>query len=138
MKKFILSIAIAIASITLLSIEKTNEDNVQSFSISLNVKDISASKAFYEKLGFQQLPGQGGIDQKWLIMKNGTAKIGLFQGMFPQNTITMNPKDARSIYKNATAKGLKSTFSTGMDKSEGPASFALVDPDGNPILIDQH
>ncbi len=137
MKKYILTLALAVASIVFVS-AIGKQDNVQEFSISLSVKDIAASKAFYEKLGFRQLEGQGGVDQKWLIMKNGAAKIGLFQGMFPQNTITMNPGDARSIYKLAIKNGLKATFSNGMDKAEGPASFALVDPDGNPILVDQH
>ncbi|MBO3697051.1 VOC family protein [Fabibacter sp. E12] len=118
----------------------TKEDSfeIEAFSISLNVKDIAASKAFYEKLGFSQIPGQGAIEQRWMLMENGKARIGLFQGFFPQNTITMNPGDARSIFKTATDKGLKATFSSGMDKNEGPASFALIDPDGNPILIDQH
>ncbi|OEK03766.1 hypothetical protein BFP97_05850 [Roseivirga sp. 4D4] len=117
---------------------KESTSEIEAFSISLNVKDVAASKAFYEKLGFSALDGQGGVEQKWLIMQNGKAKVGLFQGFFPQNTITINPKDARSMFKGATDSGLKATFSTGMDKSEGPASFTLLDPDGNSILIDQH
>ena len=92
---------------------------------------------FYSKLGFEPVPG-GSIESKWMIMKNGAAKIGLFQGFFPQNTITLNPKDARSIFKAASKAGLEAPYQTGMDKNEGPASFSLVDPDGNPILIDQH
>ena len=113
-------------------------NEIASFSISLNVKDIASSKQFYEKLGFEQIPGAGGVDQKWMVMKNGAAKVGLFQGMFPQNTITINPTDARSIYKTLTETGIDITFTNGMDKEKGPASFALVDPDGNPILFDQH
>ena len=113
-------------------------NEIASFSISLKVKDIAASKQFYEKLGFEQIPGAGGVDQKWMVMKNGAAKVGLFQGMFPQNTITINPTDARSIYKTLTETGIDITFTNGMDNEKGPASFALVDPDGNPILFDQH
>lgn len=114
------------------------EHNIETFSISLSVKDIAESKAFYEKLGFTQVTGAGSIAQKWMLMENGAAKVGLFQGMFPQNTITLNPSDARSIYKQITKEGLKATYAVGLDKSEGPASFALTDPDGNPVLVDQH
>ncbi len=140
MKRYILPTLITLISATLVYTNnaKKTESEIEAFSISLNVKDIAASKAFYEKLGFSTLEGQGGLEQKWLIMQNGKAKVGLFQGFFPQNTITINPKDARVMFKDASDSGLKATFSTGMDKSEGPASFALLDPDGNAILIDQH
>lgn len=112
--------------------------SVDAFSISLNVKDIVASKAFYEKLGFTQVEGSGSITQKWMLMENGAAKVGLFQGMFPQNVITLNPSDARNIHKKIMTHGLKTTYSSGLDKTEGPASFTLSDPDGNTILVDQH
>jgi len=117
------------------------------FSISLAVKDIAASKAFYEKLGFTEFGGD--ITQNWLIMKNGDHTIGLFQGMFEQNILTFNPgwnqdaqavdsfADIRELQRQLKAQGLELT--TEADESTtGPASFALVDPDGNPILVDQH
>ncbi|WP_255399363.1 VOC family protein [Roseivirga sp. 4D4] len=140
MKRYLVPTVITLLSATLIFANNSKESTseIEAFSISLNVKDVAASKAFYEKLGFSALDGQGGVEQKWLIMQNGKAKVGLFQGFFPQNTITINPKDARSMFKGATDSGLKATFSTGMDKSEGPASFTLLDPDGNSILIDQH
>ena len=140
MKKYVFTTALAVASILFLPVDKTfrKQHDIQSFSISLSVKDIAASKDFYEKLGFKPIEGAGSIAQKWMVLQNGKAKIGLFQGMFPKNTITINPKDARSIYKEVNQKGLKPVYTTGLDKAEGPASFALVDPDGNPVLIDQH
>jgi len=117
------------------------------FSISLAVKDIKASKAFYEKLGFEKFGGN--IDQNWLIMKNGNTLIGLFQGMFEDNIITFNPgwnqnaeklesfTDVRELQKELMGKGIE--FNTEADESTtGPASFVIVDPDGNPILVDQH
>ncbi len=106
------------------------------FSMSLAVKDIKASKSFYEKLGFEMVDGN--LDQKWAILRNGKSKIGLFQGMFPSNTLTFNPKNARNIGKEAKAKGITITMVNGLDKKEGAASFMITDPDGNPILIDQH
>ncbi|MCO6361022.1 catechol 2,3-dioxygenase-like lactoylglutathione lyase family enzyme [Roseivirga pacifica] len=108
------------------------------FSVSLNVKDIEASKAFYEKLGFEPYEGAGSVEEKWLIMVYGDAKIGLFQDMFPLNTITLNPDDARTMMKTAKENGLETTSEMGMDEASGPAAFSLVDPDGNPVLIDQH
>jgi catechol 2,3-dioxygenase-like lactoylglutathione lyase family enzyme len=117
------------------------------FSISLAVKDINASKEFYENLGFTVFHGE--ITQKWLIMKNGKALIGLFQGMFKSNILTFNPgwdengtplnnfNDIREIQKHLKNKGIK--FESEADEtSSGPASFALTDPDGNNILVDQH
>lgn len=135
---------LSLASILLLAItaftlkdEKTEHD-LGSFSISLNVKDIQKSFKFYQELGFQPINGTNSLQQKWIVLTNGKAKIGLFQGLFPKNTITFNPSDARKIHKILNDKGIKSTFSTGLDKKEGPCSFAINDPDGNPILIDQH
>lgn len=117
------------------------------FSISLTVKDIAVSRAFYEKLGFQQVGGDQ--EQKWLILRNGETTIGLFQGMFEHNTLTFNPgwtkqaepleefKDIREIQKSLKAKGLE-LISEADESTTGPASLILIDPDGNPILIDQH
>jgi catechol 2,3-dioxygenase-like lactoylglutathione lyase family enzyme len=117
------------------------------FSISLNVKDIQRSKAFYEKLGFSSLGGNP--DQKWLIMKNGDTVIGLFQGMFEKNILTFNPgwnqnaenldefTDVREIQRKLKEQGI--TLAREADEStEGPEHIALEDPDGNQILIDQH
>ncbi len=117
------------------------------FSVSLSVKDIHKSKDFYEHLGFQVLGGD--ISQNWLIMKNGSTVIGLFQGMFEKNVLTFNPgwnenaehldsfTDVRSLQKQLKEKGV-SILSKADESSEGPASFTIEDPDGNPILIDQH
>lgn len=116
------------------------------FSVSLSVKDIHASKAFYENLGFEVTGGN--IEQNWLILKNGTTVLGLFQGMFEKNCLTFNPgwdqnanvldefTDIRSIEKDLHSKGVLLTEGTKTDS--GPAYITLTDPDGNPILIDQH
>lgn len=105
------------------------------FSVSLAVKDIKASRAFYEKLGFEVFLGQE--DQKWLILRHGTTNIGLFQGMFPSNILTFNPTDVRAIQQALKAQGI--TFSLEADETTtGPAHAMIVDPDGNSILIDQH
>ena len=117
------------------------------FSISLAVKDIQASKAFYEKLGFKEFGGD--ISQSWLILKNGEHVIGLFQGMFEKNMLTFNPgwdqdaqqvepfTDVRELQRQLKAQGVE--FVSEADESTtGPAHFVVVDPDGNPILFDQH
>lgn len=117
------------------------------FSISIAVKDLQASKTFYETLGFKQFAGD--LAMNYLIMKNGNALIGLFQGMFEKNIITFNPgwdenannldkfDDVRSIQKHLKNNGIK--LETAADEmSTGPASLTLTDPDGNSILIDQH
>lgn len=116
------------------------------FSISLAVSDIKKSKAFYEALGFEQIGGE--IEEKWVILKNGETNIGLFQGMFDKNVLTFNPgwdskgknlesfTDIREIQKNLKEAGIK--LESEAEDGEGPASFSLLDPDGNPILIDQH
>ncbi len=105
------------------------------FSVSLAVKDLAASRAFYEKLGFSVIDGKA--EENWLILKNGDAKIGLFQGMFDHNILTFNPTDARGIQKQLKAQGLTIMLEAD-ESSTGPAHLTLVDPDGNPILIDQH
>ena len=117
------------------------------FSISLAVKDIQASKDFYEKLGFKVFMGD--ISQNWLILKNGGHTIGLFQGMFERNMLTFNPgwdsnaqkldtfTDVRELQNQLKAQGVE--LMTEADGSTtGPASIMLMDPDGNPILFDQH
>ena len=117
------------------------------FSISLAVKDLEASRAFYEKLGFTVFGGDA--SQNWLILKNGDTVIGLFQGMFEDNALTFNPgwdqdantlddfTDVRELQKNLKAAGVE-LASEADESGSGPASFTLIDPDGNPILIDQH
>lgn len=105
------------------------------FSIGRAVRDIRASRAFYETLGFEVFDGQE--EQNWLMLRNGSTKVGLFQGMFPTNTLTFNPTDARSIQKALKAKGIALTAEAD-EATTGPTYLALVDPDGNPILIDQH
>ena len=117
------------------------------FSISLNVSDLEKSREFYEKFGFKVYGGEA--SQNWLIMKNGSHVIGLFQGMFEHNIMTFNPgwnsdgetlddfTDVRELQRQLKSQGVK--LSTEADESTtGPASFVVVDPDGNPILIDQH
>lgn len=117
------------------------------FSISLAVKDVKLSKAFYEKLGFQSFGGD--IEQNWVILKNGATIIGLFQGMFDENMLTFNPgwdENAQSLDSYTDIRELQAklkkadiSFVTEADPgSTGPASFVIQDPDGNPILIDQH
>ena len=117
------------------------------FSVSLTVKDIKASKAFYEKLGFTQVGGV--LEQNWVVLQNGTTKVGLFQGMFERNMLTFNPgwthtretlkdfQDVRELQRTLKARGLELTLEAD-EATDGPASLMLVDPDGNPILIDQH
>ncbi len=111
------------------------------FSISLSVKDIKASKSFYEKLGFEVFGGD--MAQNWLIMKNGDHVIGLFQGMFEKNSLTFNPgwdQNAKTLAEFATFEQLALHFQQqGLAiQKAGEASFIITDPDGNPILIDQH
>lgn len=116
------------------------------FSISLAVTDLAASRAFYEKFGFTAFGGNG---KQWLILKNGPHIIGLFQGMFEKNILTFNPgwdqdakpvagfTDVRELQRQLKAQGV--TFATEADETTtGPASFVAIDPDGNPVLVDQH
>ncbi len=108
-------------------------------SLSLAVKDIKVSKAFYEKLGFNALEGLGSIEDKWLIMIKDEVKIGLFQDMFEENIMTFNPTDARSIHKDLIEKGISFLMESPSIKEEkGPCHFCIADPDGNQILFDQH
>ncbi len=117
------------------------------FSISLNVKDIAASKSFYGKLGFE--PFGGDKEQGWLMLRNGETVIGLFGGFIEANTLTFNPgwdqnarnlddfEDIRDIQKRLKADGM-AFVSEADEATTGPASFVLMDPDGNPVLVDQH
>ncbi len=129
--------------------EPMGKDTMQfgNFSVSLAVKDVKASKAFYEKLDFKQVFGN--VEKKFVIMQNGTTTIGLFQGMFEKNMLTFNPgwnhkmetlekfQDVRDLQATIKERGI--TPATAADAaSSGPASFVIVDPDGNSIVIDQH
>ena len=117
------------------------------FSISLAVKDLEVSKRFYEKLGFEVFGGDA--SQNWLIMKNGDHTIGLFQGMFEKNIMTFNPgwdsnaaelesfTDVRDLQHQLKEQGVE-LISEADESTTGPASFMTLDPDGNPILVDQH
>ena len=121
--------------------------NLGAFSVSLAVSDIHASAEFYNRLGFEQVGGDK--DQNWLILRNGTTTIGLFQGMFEQNILTFNPgwdsngntlaefTDVRDLQASLIDAGVTLTTKVD-DSSSGPASFVVVDPDGNTILVDQH
>lgn len=151
----ILSLAMAgTAAATLMSTPRQSEPaapkpalQLGNFSVSLNVKDIKASKAFYEKLDFKQVGGK--VEQNWVVLQNGTTTVGLFQGMFERNMLTFNPgwssskeplkefQDVRELQRTLKSRGL--SLQTEADEtSSGPASFVLADPDGNPILFDQH
>ncbi len=117
------------------------------FSISLTVRDIELSRAFYEKLGFRVFHGDA--SQNWLILKNGDHVIGLFQGMFEKNMLTFNPgwdqsaqtlptfTDVRELQRQLEGRGIH-PVQRADESTTGPASFVVVDPDGNPILVDQH
>lgn len=121
--------------------------NLGAFSVSLAVKDLEASRTFYQKLGFEELGGDAKAG--WLILKNGDHVIGLFQGMFEKNTLTFNPgwnqdaqpvaefTDVRELQRTLKARGITPVSEVDEDSS-GPGSVVVIDPDGNPILIDQH
>jgi lactoylglutathione lyase len=115
------------------------------FSVSLAVRDLAASRAFYEKLGFRQTFGEAA--QHWVVMQNGGTTIGLFQGMFPRNALTFNPRwdnhgqpvpgdDVRALQRRLRDQGL--VVGAPIATPSGPANFMVTDPDGNPILFDQH
>jgi catechol 2,3-dioxygenase-like lactoylglutathione lyase family enzyme len=126
--------------------ERTTMD-LGNFSVSLAVKDIKASKAFYEKLDFKEVAGK--LEQNWIVLQNGNARIGLFQGMFDKNIMTFNPgwtkdketmtdfQDVREIQRTLKARGL-TLAPEANEKTEGPAHFMVTDPDGNTLLFDQH
>ena len=117
------------------------------FSISLTVEDLEASRLFYEKFGFEVIGGDP--SQSWQILRNGDHTIGLFQGMFERNILTFNPgwdgkgrtldtfTDVRELQRRLKAKGVR-LVSEADENSTGPASFMALDPDGNPVLVDQH
>jgi catechol 2,3-dioxygenase-like lactoylglutathione lyase family enzyme len=141
---------IAIASLATSHGTRANEKSalaLGNFSVSLAVKDIVASKAFYDKLDFKQVGGQ--LEQKWVVMQNGAATIGLFQGMFNKNIMTFNPgwnaakeplkdfHDVRELQRQLKARGLTLVLEAD-EASAGPAHFMLADPDGNTLLFDQH
>jgi catechol 2,3-dioxygenase-like lactoylglutathione lyase family enzyme len=117
------------------------------FSVSLAVKNLEASRQFYEKFGFKAFAGNPA--QNWLILKNGDHVIGLFQGMFEKNILTFNPgwdsnalklgtfTDVRELQRRLKAQGVQ-LVNEADESTSGPASFIAVDPDGNPILVDQH
>lgn len=120
--------------------------NLGNFMVSLAVKNLDASRAFYEKLGFKPGNGDG---KTWLVMQNGTTKVGLFQGMFERNMLTFNPgwdafgqkvesfTDVRELQKQLKQQGV--TLDRAADEgTQGPEYLMLTDPDGNPILVDQH
>ena len=121
--------------------------NLGAFSLSLAVKNIAASQTFYEKFGYQVVGGD--ITQNWLILRNNDQTIGLFQGMFEKNMLTFNPgwdssatqldsfTDVRELQKQLKSEGME-LLSEADESTTGPASFMLTDPDGNPILVDQH
>ena len=125
----------------------TQPTTLGAFSVSLAVKDIQASKAFYEQLDFVVVGGNAA--QNWLILRNGTVTIGLFQGMFDRNLLTFNPgwnelaqavetfTDIREHQRRLRSKGVE-LASQADESTAGPASLMLIDPDGNPVLIDQH
>jgi len=117
------------------------------FSLSLAVKDLRASKRFYELLGFTRFAGEA--EQGWLIMKSGVALVGLFEGMFERNMLTFNPgwdtdakelatfTDVRELQRHLRENGIEPVKAAD-ESTSGPASFVVVDPDGNPVLVDQH
>jgi lactoylglutathione lyase len=133
--------------------EKSQQDVEQkairlgNFSVSLNVKNIHASIEFYQKLGFRQVGGDP--QQRWIVLQNEQAKIGLFQGMLEKNSLTFNPgwdsekntldnfDDVRDIQKELISRGIELAVKAD-ESTDGPAFVVLNDPDGNPILIDQH
>ncbi len=149
MKKILFSFLLLSQLIFAQENNTSNQKNMElgAFSISLKVKDIKKSVEFYEKLGFTYKAGN--IDQNWIVLKNGNTVIGLFQGFIEENTLTFNPgwdqqaqnlpefNDVREIQKKLKAKDVKLDREAD-EKTSGPEYIILKDPDGNPILIDQH
>ncbi|WP_431256823.1 VOC family protein [Roseateles chitinivorans] len=141
-------IALLVASyVSSPSAQERKSMDLGAFSVSLAVKDIKASLAFYEKLGFKPVGGK--LEQNWIVLQNGSTKIGLFQGMFPKNLLTFNPgwsqdrvplehfQDVRELQRALKARGLTMTVEAD-ESTRGPAHFVVTDPDGNELLIDQH
>jgi len=142
--------SIAIVATTTTPSAETKEKKAMelgNFSVSLTVKDIKASKAFYEKLDFKEVGGK--LEENWIVLQNGNARIGLFQGMFDKNIMTFNPgwtkdketlkdfQDVRELQRTLKARGI--TMAPEADETtEGPAHFVVTDPDGNTLLFDQH
>lgn len=126
---------------------ETKTMDLGNFSISLSVKDIRASKAFYEKLDFKVVAGK--LEQNWIVLQNGNARIGLFQGMFDKNIMTFNPgwskdketlkdfQDVREIQRTLKTRGIAMTTAAD-EATTGPAHFLIADPDGNTLMFDQH
>jgi catechol 2,3-dioxygenase-like lactoylglutathione lyase family enzyme len=155
MSRFVLCLAVCVLSVSATvyatkpksgkAAEKPLE--LGNFSVSLTVKDIAKSREFYEKLGFHKKNDHGG--KNWVVLQNETATIGLFQGMFEKNSLTFNPgwdrnsktlpnfEDVRDLQNTLKKRGLTLTLSAD-ESTDGPAFFTLMDPDGNPILVDQH
>ena len=150
-RSFSSALAWAALAVTLIAAStqatETKPMDLGNFSVSLAVKDIKASKAFYEKLDFKVVGGN--LDQNWIVLQNGSARIGLFQGMFDKNILTFNPgwttdkqtlpdfMDVRELQRTLKARGL--TLATEADETtDGPAHFTVTDPDGNSLLVDQH
>ena len=137
----------AVAVVPLSSAQEGKTMDLGNFSVSLAVKDIKVSLAFYEKLGFKPVGGK--LEQNWIVLQNGGTKIGLFQGMFPKNLMTFNPgwsqegkplerfQDVRELQRALKASGLTMAVEAD-EKTQGPAHFVLTDPDGNQLLFDQH
>ncbi len=137
----------AATCVSLTSAQESKPLELGNSSVSLAVKDIKVSLAFYEKLGFRPVGGK--LEQKWIVLQNGSTKVGLFQGMFPKNLMTFNPgwsqdrqalerfQDVRELQRALKARGL--TLAVEADEStQGPAHFVVTDPDGNDLLFDQH
>ena len=155
MKALTLTLAGALASIAIVATTTTPSAETKekkamdlgNFSVSLTVKDIKASKAFYEKLDFKEVGGK--LEENWIVLQNGNVRIGLFQGMFDKNIMTFNPgwtkdkdtlkdfQDVRELQRILKARGI-SIAPEADEATEGPAHFMIADPDGNSILVDQH
>ena len=155
MKALTLTLAGALASIAIVATTTTPSAETKekkamelgNFSVSLTVKDIKASRAFYEKLDFKEVGGK--LEENWIVLQSGNARIGLFQGMFDKNIMTFNPgwtkdkdtlkdfQDVRELQRILKARGI--TMAAEADETtEEPAHFMITDPDGNTLLFDQH
>ncbi len=150
MRFFLLAVASAALSVCAQTspVAEKKPMELGNFSVSLNVKDIKASMAFYEKLDFKVVAGK--LERNWVVLQNGGTTIGLFQGMFDKNLMTFNPgwnkdkealknfQDVREIQRTLKARGITTISPEADEKTEGPAFFKVIDPDGNALLFDQH